>query len=352
MTRQRIAIIAGIVIAILLLIAAPYVLSDFYLSTLDEIFIYGLFAVSINLLMGYTGLFTLGHAALFGIGAYTCAYLTSTLSVPFVPSFLSGIAFAMLVSIPFGLLAIRTTGIYFIMITIAENMLVYGLAFRLYNLTGAENGLSGVVRPNVFQADWQYFYFSAAVVIIALFLAWRLVRSPFGLTLKGIRESETRMRTLGYNVTLHKLISFTLAGTLAGLAGCLYAFYSTYVSVTVVDFSQSSAGFLMVIIGGVGTFFGPLLGSAILTILQEWVSLYTDRWQIVMGTVLILTILFARDGILGIASQLMSRRLHTAKSQPRTDDVEDAQAKILITQKSTQKPEKSALADRSDTATN
>jgi branched-chain amino acid transport system permease protein len=301
--------------------------------------------------MGYTGLFTLGHAALFGIGAYTCAYLTSTLGVPFIPSFLAGIGCATLVSIPFGLLAIRTTGIYFIMITIAENMLIYGLAFRLYNLTGAENGLSGVVRPDFLQADWQYFYFSVAVVILALFFTWRLVHSPFGLTLMGIRESETRMHTLGYNVALHKVINFTLAGTLAGLAGCLYAFYSTYVSVTVVEFTQSSEGFLMVIIGGVGTFFGPLLGSAILIMLKGWVSLYTDRWQIVMGTVLILVILFARDGILGIASRLIERRLHIARPQSHTDDADSEQAKIVLTQNAEKEQKSPALADGSDPAT-
>jgi branched-chain amino acid transport system permease protein len=315
------------------------------LSTLNEIFIYGLFAISINLLMGYTGLFTLGHAALFGIGAYTCAYLTITLGVPFVPSFLAGIGFATLVSIPFGLLAIRTTGIYFIMITIAENMLVYGLAFRLYNLTGAENGLSGVTRPDLFQADWQYFYFSVTVVMIAMFLTWRLVHSPFGLTLMGIRESESRMRTLGYNVALHKLMSFTLAGALAGLAGSLYAFYSTYVSVTVVEFTQSSEGFLMVIIGGTGTFFGPLLGSAILIILKGWVSLYTDRWQIVMGTVLIFVILFARNGILGVAFRLLEQRRHTAKPQPLADDMENEQEKVILTQNAGKEQKNQARVD-------
>ena len=345
MIVRRIAIASGIVVAIGLIIAAPYVLSDFYLSTLNEIFIYGLFAMSINILMGYTGLVTLGHAALFGIGAYTCAYLTSTRGVPFVPSFLVGVGCAALVSIPFGLLAIRTTGIYFIMITLAENMLVYGLAFRLYNLTGAENGLSGVARPDLFQADWQYFYFSVTVVIIVMLLIWLLVRSPFGLTLKGIRESESRMRTLGYNVALHKLISFTISGTIAGLAGCLYAFYSTYVSVAQVQFTQSSEGFLMVIIGGVGTFFGPLLGSAVLIMLKGLVSLYTDRWQIVLGAVLILVILFARNGILGIASRLIEQRQHVPRPQPLTDKMEREQEKSALAQNSGKEKENPVHVD-------
>jgi branched-chain amino acid transport system permease protein len=351
MIVRRIAIASGFVVVIGLIIAAPYTLSDFYLSTLNEIFIYGLFAMSINILTGYTGLVTLGHAGLFGIGAYTCAYLTSTLGVPFVPSFLAGIGFTALASIPFGLLAIRTTGLYFIMITIAENMLVYGLAFRLYHLTGAENGLSGVARPALFQADWQYFYFSVTVVIIAMFLIWLLVRSPFGLTLMGIRESESRMKTLGYNVTLHKLIGFTISGTIAGLAGCLYAFYSTYVSVTVVQFSQSSEGFLMVIIGGSGTFFGPLLGSAILIMLKGWVSLYTDRWQIVLGIVLILVILFARNGILGIASSLIGQRRHVPQSRYLTGETEREPEKTALTPDPGEEKENPVHVDGPGTAT-
>lgn len=334
MMVRRLSIALSIAIALMLLIAAPYVLSDFYLSTLDEIFIYGLFAMSVNILMGYTGLITLGQAAFFGLGAYTCAYLTANLHVSFIPAFLAGIVFSALASVVFGLFAIRTTRVYFIMFTIAENMLVYGLAFRLYNLTGAENGLSGVARPDIFQADWQYFYFSVAVVIVAIVLIWRLVRSPFGLTLMGIRESESRMRTLGYNVALHKLISFTIAGTVAGLAGCLYAFYSTYVSVTVVQITQSSEGFLMVMIGGNGTLFGPLLGSIILTMLKEFVSLYTDRWQLVLGVVLVFVMLFARRGVLGIVARLIEQRQHIQPPpSPPDEQVQDIPASDLVVEK-------------------
>jgi branched-chain amino acid transport system permease protein len=178
-----------------------------------------------------------------------------------------------------------------------------------------------------------------------MFLIWRLVCSPFGLTLMGIRESEARMRTLGYNVTLHKLISFVIAGTVAGLAGSLYAFYSTYVSVTVVQFTQSSEGFLMVIIGGVGTFFGPLLGSVILLLLKGWVSLYTDRWQIVLGTVLILVILFARNGLLGIASGLLEQR------QRLSHDMKKEQEKIVLTPPPVEEKDKSVRVDDPGTAT-
>jgi branched-chain amino acid transport system permease protein len=321
----------GVIAGLLVLFFVPWLVTGFYLSVANEILIYGLLALSIDILMGYTGLPPLGHAAFFGIGAYACAYMTATQHIAFVPSFLTGLVLAAVASVIFGAISIRTTGLYFLMITLALNMLVYGTAFTLYSVTRAENGITGVNRPAFLQADWIYYYFCAVVFVVMMVFIWRLVSSPFGLTLMGIRESESRMRTLGYNVWLHKLIAFTLSGTIAGVAGCLYAFWQEYVSVSQVDLPVSIAGLLEVIIGGAGYLFGPVLGAWIVVSANEILSLYTERWQTILGLILIAVVLFARNGILGAVDQWRRRRgsrgaspaaedaLSVAVSEPTTE---------------------------------
>lgn len=292
----------------------PYLISDFYLNVLTEVLIYGLLATSINILMGYTGLTSLGHAAYFGLAAYTCAYLTLKDKQGFLVAFFVGLAVATVASAAFGAIALRATGIYFLMITLALNMLVYGTAYTLYPITNAENGMYGVSRPDFIFEDYQYYWFTLAVVVVALILVWRLVHSPFGLTLMGIRESESRMRTLGYNVFLHKLIAFTISGFFAGLAGCLYVFFESGVSPSTVALSVSIEGVLEVLIGGIGTLFGPMLGAAIIVTTRDILSLQIDRWPTVLGLALILIVLFARNGILGAFYGLLARRRGTLVS--------------------------------------
>ena len=295
-----------------LLIYAPYLLTNFYLNVLTEVLIYGLLATSINILMGYTGLTSLGHAAYFGLAAYTCAYLSLTAKQGFLTSFLVGLALATVASALFGAVALRATGIYFLMITLALNMLVFGTAYTLSPITGAENGMYGVARPDFMFADYQFYWFTLAVTIVALFVIWRLVRSPFGLTLVGIRESESRMRTLGYNVFVHKLIAFTISGFFASLAGCLYVFFRSGVSPATVDLPVSVEGVLEVMIGGIGTLFGPMLGAAIIVTTREVISLQIGRWPTVLGVTLIIIVLFARNGILGLITSWRARRRGTS----------------------------------------
>jgi branched-chain amino acid transport system permease protein len=300
--------------AVVLLWFAPYMLSGFYLNVLTEILIYGLLATSINILMGYTGLTSLGHAAFFGLAAYSGAYLLLSTHATFLTAFIVGLVVATLASVLFGAIALRATGIYFLMITLALNMLVYGTAFTFSPITGAENGLYGVPRPDFIFEDYQFYWFTLVIMIVSTILIWRLVRSPFGLTLMGIRESESRMRTLGYNVFLHKLIAFTISGFFAGLAGCLYVFFRSGVSPAVVDLPVSVEGVLEVIIGGMGTLFGPVLGAAIIVTARELVSLQIGRWTTVLGLVLIIIVLFARNGILGAFQDWRTRRAQTAST--------------------------------------
>jgi branched-chain amino acid transport system permease protein len=292
---------------VLVAVALPYLTSSFYVSVATQILFFGLLAMSIDLLGGYTGHMPLGHAGLLGVSAYTMGYLVSRLHWGWLQAAGAALALTVLVSVLFGFLAVRTRGIFFVMITMAEGMLVWGLAYRWASVTGAENGIRGIARPEFATLYWQYYYFALAVFAVCALLLWLLVRSPFGLTLQGIRESESRMRTLGYNVTLHKLLAFTISGLFAGVAGLLYAWYNQYISPSAINIGASTEGILMVVLGGAGTLLGPVLGAAVIVAVKNLLSMYVARWPTVLGLIFIVVVLFAKDGILGIARRGWAR---------------------------------------------
>jgi branched-chain amino acid transport system permease protein len=250
----------------------------------------------------------LGHAAIFGTSSYVVAYLTVVdgyslwLAVP------AGIVAATLVAAVFALLAVRTTGVYFLLLTLAQGMIVFGIAFRWSSVTGAENGIRGIARPPLVAGQTAFYYVSLAVFAVVVLLLWRIYRSPFGATLRGIRESASRMAMLGYLVPLHVFLAFTLSGFLAGIGGALYALYNGFISPSSVSLTASTSGLLMVIIGGSGTLLGPAVGAAVITLLENYVSLYTDRWPTVLGCLFIVAMLVAREGILGKLNQLLRPR--------------------------------------------
>ena len=311
MTRWLKIIVVLLVLGFL--ISAPHVLNSFYLRVLGEVLIFAMLALSINILLGYTGLATLGQAAIFGIGTYVVGYMTTKLGQPMYVTIPAGILGTLIVAAVFGIFAVRTSGIYFLMITLAQGMIIWGLAFRWNSVTNAENGIRGINRPEWLDTYSSYYYLILIVTLIVLTLIYRIINSPFGLTLKGIRESERRMRTLGYNVTLHKFMGFLVAAFFAGLAGSLYAFHNNFVSPTTIEFARSAEALLMVILGGAGTMLGPMIGALVVTFGQHQFSLYTDRWPMIIGAIYVITILTAPDGFVGIWRRL-SARLTSTKS--------------------------------------
>ena len=288
-----------LVVVLIAAVVAPHVVSPFYLDVLLQIMIFGLFAMSMDMLIGYTGLVTLGHAGIYGVAAYVIAYSASQQhwdAALAVPAALGG---ALLTSVVFGLLAIRTSGVSFLLVTLAEGMVVWGIAYRWASVTGAENGIGGFHRPALVSQPVPFYYAVLVVLVICSLLMYRVVRSPFGLTLQGIRENQLRMRTLGYNILLHKFLIFVIAGLFAGVAGILFAYYNQFMSPNTVNLAQSVQGLLMVILGGPGTLFGAVLGSAVVVGIQNVVSLYTERWITVMGIIFVPTVLLARHGLIG-----------------------------------------------------
>jgi len=292
-------VIALTVVVLIVGLALPYLATSFYVSVVTQVLVFGLLAMSIDVLGGYLGLMPLGQAGVMGVAAYVIAYLISKAHWSWPPAVAMALAATLLVALVFGLLAVRTSGIFFVMITLAEGMLVWGLAYRWSSVTGAENGIRGISRPEFATVYWQYYYFVLVAFAVCAVLLGLLVRSPFGLVLKGIRDSESRMRTLGYNVTLHKLLAFLASGLFAGIAGVLYAWYNQFISPSAINITASTEAVLMVVLGGPGTLLGPVLGAGVIVFIKNILSAYVARWPTIMGLIFIGVVLFAQEGILG-----------------------------------------------------
>ncbi|HEU4370203.1 MAG TPA: branched-chain amino acid ABC transporter permease [Methylomirabilota bacterium] len=302
MKTHRGILAGGAAVAVAAAIAPA--LSAYPLTLLTQAAIVAVLAMSLDVLLGYTGLPSLGHAAYFGVAAYAVGILATDYQRGFVTCLVAGLLLATLTAAVFGLLAIRASGTYFLMITLALGMVVWGLAFRWVSMTKGDNGIAGVPRPEVglpwsLGAPLPFFYFALAATLLAWALLGLLVRSPFGMSLMGIRESESRMRALGYNVWLHKYVAFVISGAFAGFSGVFWAYYNGFVSPVDVQLVTSVETLLMVALGGPGTLAGPALGAAAIVFLKNFVSVYTKRWLLILGAVYIGVILFAPRGVLG-----------------------------------------------------
>ncbi|MQA99140.1 MAG: branched-chain amino acid ABC transporter permease [Actinobacteria bacterium] len=286
-------------------VALPYMVDSFYVNMATQALYLGLFALSINLIAGYGGMVTLGQAGISGIAGYTLGIAATQFGMSLGPALVVGFLATIVVAVVFGALAVRTGDVYFLMITLAQGMIIWGIAQRWTTVTGGDNGLRGIDRPGFALEYWKYYYFTLGVVAVCTLLVTLITRSTFGLSLKGIRESEGRMRPLGYNVTLHKFWAFTIAGAVAAIAGLLLAMFNQFVSPAAVHVKASADGLLMSILGGMGTIAGAFVGSSLFVVVTNYVSGYFDRWPTLLGLIFVLTILFAQDGIVGAWNRLV-----------------------------------------------
>lgn len=304
--RASTPLLLGLVVLVLA-VGAPF-LSSFSLALVTQALILAILAMSLDIILGYLGLASLGHAAYLGLGAYAVGILTTRHDAGFWTVLAAGVLLAAGAAALFGLVALRAVGVYFLMITLALGMVVWGLAHRWVTLTQGDNGIAGVPRPDL-GLPWSvstslgFFYLSLSAFVAAFAFLAVVVRSPFGKTLVGIRESESRMRTLGYHVWLHKYIAFILAGGVGGFAGVFWAYYNGFVSPADLELATSVEILLMVALGGRGTLAGPALGALLIVMLENFVSVYTHRWILILGAVYIGTIVYAPEGILGAVRQ-------------------------------------------------
>jgi len=304
---------------LVLLIILPHFLSRYLCELLTQALILSIVAMSLDILLGYTGLPSLGHAVYSGIAAYTTAILLTRYHASFPEVMIASLIVVTIVAALFGLLALRATSHSFLLITIALTMLAWGLAYRWTSFTKGENGIAGITRPDLglpwdFRVAINFYYLIFICFSIALILMWAVVKSPFGKSLLGIKESPSRMQALGYNIWLHKYMAFVIAGIFSGFAGVLWVYYQGFVSPVDLEGIPSLEVLLMVALGGAGTLFGAIIGAVILVFFKSLVSVHMERWMMLMGIVFILTVIYAPEGISGLARKVYNRLRHSGQS--------------------------------------
>ena len=319
MNRRMIVNLGLLALALAVLIALPYLgVSNFYLSLATTILVAAVLASSVNFLAGEGGMVSLGHAGIAAASAYAVGW-ASDQGFDSVTQVLLAVVVTLVISFLYGLLSMRTSGIYFLMVTLAVGMLIYGLAFRLSSVTGGENGISGIDRPEWMHEHWVYYYVVLGAFVLATAALWVVSNSPFGASLRGLRDSESRMRSLGYTVAQYKLGAFMISGSVAGLAGLLAVWHTNFVSPSAAGVERSVLLIVMVILGGIGTVLGPVIGASVVVLVENVLSSYVDRWPTVLGLIFILVILFARAGIAGSARNLFARRRGRSPSTASSD---------------------------------
>lgn len=292
-------------IILLFLATLPFYTPLYFHSIMVKFLIFALFAISFDLIFGYVGMLSLGHAAYFGTGAYVAAVLAYHYDISsfWISAPLSIIA-AMIMAAALGIFALRVSGIYFLLVTFAMGQMLYGIAWNWSFLnTPGMQGIAGIARPTIGLAGFSWthttFYFFILIIFIACYILLnRIVNSPFGLSLKGIREGEERMKALGFNTWLYKYTTFIIAAGFAGLAGCIFAYYNSMVNPMHLGVNTSFLPMAMAIIGGMGTLFGPVVGAAVLVFAEHYLSIaMMERWPLFLGGSFVLIIMFARKGL-------------------------------------------------------
>jgi branched-chain amino acid transport system permease protein len=285
------------VVLLVLLAIFPLFGGEYYLNLTSQIFIFAVFAASINLLLGYGGLPTLGHAAYLGVAAYLSAL--AFLKFGFghwlaAPAALLGTT---LMAAGFGLIALRATGLGFLMLTLALSQVLWGTALRWVSVTDGDNGLRGMSRPLGMDDAVSFYYFAFVVTAFSIWMMARFVASPFGAALQGTRDQPRRMSALGHNVWLIRWITFVYAGFWGAVSGLLFVYYHKYIHPVSLSLANSAEGLLAVIAGGSGTLAGPLVGAAIVMLLKNYVSGYVERWNMLLGFVFVFIVVFMPEGV-------------------------------------------------------
>jgi branched-chain amino acid transport system permease protein len=299
--------LAGILAILAFLLTFPLFASLFFVLLFTEILIFSLFSLSFNLLFGYTGLLSFGHAAFFGLGGYAMALVAVHWHLSMIPALLSALVVSFLGAAIIGFFCVRRDEIYFAMLTLGFGMMVFTLVHQWRGLTGGSDGLTGFEVPVLnlvfikffLFSPITYYYFTLCVCLFCTLFLWRLIRSPFGLILTSMRENAERVSFIGVNVRFYRWIAFILAGVVAGMAGALFAPYDRMASPSMVHWTMSAKPVLMAILGGARVFMGPVVGAFIFFLLEHVITQYTQSWMIFLGAVLVPIVIFFPKGVLG-----------------------------------------------------
>jgi branched-chain amino acid transport system permease protein len=304
----------------------PLVVPQHSLTILVEALILGLFAMSLDLLVGYCRLYSFGHAAAYGLGAYSYALILTYVPLPLPVGILLAVAVTIVIAIPIAWICTRSTGVSFAMLTLAFAQLGYAMLFRFRDVTGGSDGLVGIPRPpgplgiDWFQSKLGYYYLVLVCLLGSYLLCRAIVRSPFGAVLAGIRENEPKTIALGYNTRAYKITTVVLAYGFGGLAGALYAAFAGFASPELFFWLTSGRVLIMVIVGGAGTLIGPILGGVSFVFLEHQLSQVTDLWPLIFGTIFMAFVMFAPQGIWGI----LTSRFRSKPAAPNSDSGKEA----------------------------
>ena len=286
----------GIGLAIILLL--PLAVGESWVSLMIEIMALVIFSTSLNLLIGYGGMVSFGHAAYYGIGAYTCGLLLKA-EAPFFLAMIAAPVVSAIGALIIGWFCVRLSHIYFAMLTLAFGQIVFTITFQWYSFTGGDNGLTEIPVPPWLQSTLLYYYFSLTVVILSLWAMKRIVDSPFGKALQALRDNSLRVESIGINVRLYNWMAFVIAGAFAGISGALFAAFNHNAFPTFMHWTKSTEALVVSLLGGNFHFYGPTVGSIILVLMDRMVTSHLRCWSLVLGILLILMVLFFRGGFTG-----------------------------------------------------
>lgn len=308
-------------VAVVALAALPYAIKEvYYVNIASQILLYAIFALGLNILVGYAGLVSLGHAGLFGVAAYVVAYFLVA-GHGHVLAIAAALAASLVATAGFAALSLRSTGITFIMITLALGEIIWGLAYRWISLTNGDNGITVSVRPAPFGialGSARTFYVATLIVfLIAIAAAGIFVRSPLGAALRGTRDQPRRMNALGYHVWMIRFWAFMFSGLLSAIAGILFVYYNQFISPQALALTASAESLLMVISGGAGTLLGPVVGAALVVIVKNVVSAYVERWNFMLGAIFVAIVVFMPEGLVpGMVRLTRSIWRNSTKAKP------------------------------------
>jgi branched-chain amino acid transport system permease protein len=301
------------IVALVVLCLVPLGLPRFYIYLISVILLYGLFATSNNLALGFGGIYQLHHAVFYGVGAYgTALTITKTGLSPWL-GFVVGPVVAAILSLIMGIICIRLSKLYFGMLQISLGSLVWAVVYRWYSFTGGDDGIHGISMPDVLSSGKGAYYFTLVVTALSLYCMYRILKSPFGSVLQGIRDNPVRSSMIGVNVRKHQLLALIISGYFAGVAGTLFVIVDNTVFPDMMFWTLSMEAVIMCLLGGWLTFLGPMLGAAIIVALRTFVSTYTVYWALVLGIVFMLVIFFLPNGVLGWLQDIFHRRTAETK---------------------------------------
>jgi branched-chain amino acid transport system permease protein len=295
-SRQWLGPAVGILIILLIL---PPLVPRFYVYILSLIFVTALLAMSLNLVIGYGGLFQFHHGVFYGVGAYTLALMLTKTSLPVWVGYIAGPIAAALAGLIIGWFCVRLSQLYFGMLQISLGSLIWAIVFRWYDFTGGDDGLHGIPRPSILSSANNTYYFILLVLVICLVALYIIVKSPFGATLQAVRDNPQRCAAVGINVRRHQLVAIVIATFFAGIAGVLFVVLERSVFPSLLFWTLSLEIFIMCLLGGWFTFVGPMLGGTIMVALRTFVGKYTEYWTLILGVILILLIFFLPEGVMG-----------------------------------------------------